>query len=40
MDRTWKTEPVQLELFVIGAYLNVAEPQMRLFTPWPLGKDG
>lgn len=33
-ERTWLTEPVQLELIVVGAYLNDAAPQMRLFTPW------
>lgn len=30
-ERTWVTEPVQVETVVIGAF----HAQRRLFTPWP-----
>jgi hypothetical protein len=30
-ERTWQTEPVEVEQVVIGAFTS----QRRLFTPWP-----
>lgn len=36
-ERTYENEPVQLELFVLAAFLGDRTPQRRIFTPWPAG---